>query len=159
MRGCHYDVMNDYVIGAGAVLTTGDAGTITGATLHAQTDPAIAAQVRAAIVDFESSDLASLSKIVILATGWNARRFESSVVSRLVSRESHSLADVISILADAAGTRELHLFARWYPDDVMSAALRRAQITVVAHPLEAIECAALISGQRCTRWPSPLRAA
>lgn len=46
--------MNDYVIGSGAVLTAGPNASIAAATLHAQTDAAIAAGVRAALVDFES---------------------------------------------------------------------------------------------------------
>ncbi len=151
--------MNDYVIGSGAVLTAGPNAGIAGVSLHAQTDATIAANVRAAVVDFESSRLSDLSAVVIVASGWNAARVRSKLVSPLLERGECSLADVTETLARAAGTSEVHFFARWLPDDSLVNALRRAGITAVAHPLEAIRQAALISGQKYSRWPSPLRAA
>jgi hypothetical protein len=151
--------MNDYVIGSGAVLTAGPAAAIAGATLHAQTGSAIAASVRAALIDFEASSMSELSKVIVVGTGWTSARVKSELVGPLLARENCSLADVIGLLAKACKTDELHLFARWLPDDVMTAALRREGITVVAHPLESIRQAALISGQTYSRWPSPLRAA
>jgi hypothetical protein len=69
------------------------------------------------------------------------------------------LADVISTLAAATGSREVHLFAHWLLDDATSSALEKSGIRVLAHPLEDIGQAALISGQRFERWRSPFRAA
>ncbi len=151
--------MNDYVIGSGAVLTAGPNASIAGATLHAQTDAAIAASVQAAILDFESTNGADLSKIVAVATGWNRGRVRAELIDPLLSQGACTLADVIGLLAHGAQTAEVHLFARWLPDDVLTAALGLERITVVAHPLESIRQAALICGQSFTRWPSPLRAA
>ncbi|MGD0967573.1 MAG: hypothetical protein ABR949_04730 [Candidatus Aquilonibacter sp.] len=151
--------MNDYVIGSGAVLTAGPNAGIAGATLHAQTDAAIAASVRAAVVDFESSSAADLSKIVVVAAGWNAARVQAELVEPLLARRACTLADVLALLAGGAQTREIHLFARWLPDEVLTAALARESITLVVHPLESIRQAALICGQSFSRWPHPLRAA
>lgn len=151
--------MNDYVIGSGALLTAGPHATIAGATLHAQTDPLLASNVKAALVDFESTEAADLSKVLVMAAGWNGPRFRTEVVEPLLSRVECNLADVVALLAQAAGTTEVHLFARWFPDDVLVAALRRSDVTLVSHPLEAIRQAALISGQTYRRWHSPLHAA
>lgn len=151
--------MNDYVIGSGAVLTAGPNASIAGATLHAQTEAAIAAGVHAAIVDFESTSGADLSKIVVVATGWNAVRVRAELVDPLLASGSCTLADVLALVARGAKTNEIHLFARWLPDEVLTAALGREGITLVAHPLECIRQAALICGQSYFRWPSPMRAA
>jgi hypothetical protein len=151
--------MNDYVIGSGAVLTAGPKASIAGATLHAQTDAAIAAMVRAALVDFESSSPSELTKVVVLAAGWNAARVKSEFVVPLLARGECSLADILALMARATQVAEVHLFARWLPDDVLTTALLRVGITLVAHPLESIRQAALICGQNYVRWPSPLRAA
>ena len=151
--------MNDYVIGSGALLSAGPNATISGATLHAQTDPALAVQVKAALVDFESSSQGDLTRILVMASGWNGRRFEHEVIQPLLARGECSLADVLTQLATAVQADEVHIFARWFPDDMMAAAVRRAGVRLVSHPLEAIDRAALISGQTYTRWPSPLRAA
>ncbi|MGC2129282.1 MAG: hypothetical protein WA629_04200 [Candidatus Aquilonibacter sp.] len=151
--------MNDYVIGCGAVLTAGPNASIAGATLHAQTDSALAASVRAALVDFESSSCSELTKVVVLATGWNAARVRADLVSPLLARECCTLADILAQLARAAQISEVHLFARWLPDEVLTAALEREGVILVVHPLESIRQAALICGQNYSRWPSPLRAA
>ena len=63
--------MNDYLIGAGAVLTAGPQASIASATVHAQTEPALAASVHAALIDFESTTKAELTKVVVLASGSN----------------------------------------------------------------------------------------
>jgi hypothetical protein len=151
--------MNDYVIGSGAVLTAGPNASIAGATLHAQTDPSIASRVRAAVIDFESNHLAELSKVIIIGAGWTGARVSSELVQPLLARGSCSLTEVTELLARACGADELHVFARWLPDEVMTAALRRQGVTLVGLPLEAIRQAALISGQTYARWPSPHRAA
>ena len=151
--------MNDYVIGSGALLTAGPHASIAAATLHAQTDPLLAPIVKAALVDFESTEGADFSKILVVAAGWNGRRFQAEVIQPLLARVECSLADVVGVLAGAAGASEVHLFARWLPDDVLVAALRRSGVTLVAHPLEAIRQAALICGQSYSKWKKPLHAA
>jgi hypothetical protein len=55
-------------------------------------------------------------------------------------------------LAEAVGTRTLHVFARWMPDDDLIASLGGANIELIVHPLEAITQAALVSGQHHSRW-------
>jgi len=151
--------MNEYLIGAGALLTAGPAASIAGATLHAQTDPSLAGQVEAAVIDFEAGKCSELSQIVIIATGWCCARFEAEVVKPLLARGECTLADVMEQLERATGARELHLFARWLPDQALSEALHERGLRVVAHPLEVIGAAALVSGQRLSRWRSAFRAA
>jgi hypothetical protein len=151
--------MDEYFIGAGAVLKAGPAGSITGATLHAQTERLAAGEIGAAVIDFEGRHLGELSRILIVAAGWSGPRFQAAVVAPLLARHECTLTDVIGTLADATGRRVVHLFARWLPDDATSSALHKRGIHVVAHPLEAIGQAALISGQRLKRWPAPFRAA
>ncbi|MGB6600808.1 MAG: hypothetical protein WBE77_06970, partial [Candidatus Cybelea sp.] len=59
--------MDEYFIGAGALLTSGPSATIAGATLHAQPAPGLAASLKAALVDFEAVQLGQLSRILIVA--------------------------------------------------------------------------------------------
>jgi hypothetical protein len=147
--------MNQYLIAAGAVLTAGRDSSIAGATLHAETDGHLAATVEAAMVDFESSSSEELSQVVILAPGWRSSRFERDVVRPLLARGECSLVDVLEQLARATGASEVHVFARWLPDDSLTAELASRGVGVVAHPLEAIGQAALISSQRISRWRAP----
>ncbi len=151
--------MDEYLIGAGAVLTAAPQSSISGATLHAQTDPHLAARVKAAVIDFEATHPAELSRIVIVAAGWGSSRFAADVVRPLLAQSECTLADVMGLLAGATGAQEVHLFARWAPEAATSSALRAAGIRLVSHPLESIQQAALVSGQRLTRWRSPFRAA
>jgi len=151
--------MNEYIIGAGAVLTAGPSASISAATLHAQTDAAIAGMVRAAVVDFESSSLSDLSKLIVLAAGWNAQHVREELIPPLVAHGTCTLADVMGTLAAAAKVDEVHIFARWMPDELMTATLRKAGVTLVAHPLEAIRQAALVCARGLTRLPAPVRAA
>ncbi len=151
--------MNDYVIGAGAVLTAGASATIAGATLHMQVDATLARTVQAALVDFESSGKAELTKVVVVACGWNPRRVQHDLVAPLLARGECTLTDVLIALAHAAGRSEVHVFAQWLIDDMMSASAAKSGVTLVSHPLESVRQAALISGQTFSRWPSPLRAA
>jgi hypothetical protein len=150
--------MDEYFIGAGALLTAGPQASIAPATLHAQTDPKVAQQISAAVVDFEGTRLGDVSRLLIVAAGWSGGRFRAEVVRRLVERRDCALADVIAILAGATGTPEVHLFARWSPDQETLRRLTVAGISLVSHPLEAIGQAALVSGQRVARW-RPVRAA
>lgn len=157
--GCETRHMSEYLIGAGAVLTAGAAASITGATLHAQTDSPAAGEIRAAVIDFEAGSPRDLSRIVIVAAGWSPNRFESEVIQPLLARGECTLADVMERLALATDARELHLFARWLPEMNLAAVLQRKGISLVGHPIEAIEQAALVCGQRLNRWRAPFRAA
>ena len=115
--------------------------------------------VEAAVIDFEATHAWELSRILIMAAGWSPARFRSQVVHRLLDQGECALADVISTLAEATGAGEVHLFARWLPDESTSAILADRGVRVLAHPLEAIGQASLVSGQRVERWPLPVRAA
>jgi hypothetical protein len=151
--------MEEYVIGAGALLTAEPNASVAGATLHAQTDPAVASKAKAILVDFESPRVEDLSKIVIVVSGWNRQRFELAVIAPLRTRFQVTLAEILTAAATAAHAEELHLFTRWLPDEPLAAAVESAGITLVSHPLEAIRQAALISGQTYQYWKAPLRAA
>lgn len=151
--------MSKYLIGAGAVLTAGPKSSIAGATLHAQTDPQLAAQIEAAVIDVEATRPSELSRIVIVAAGWCRARFEAEVVRPLQTSRECTLADVIGALAKARGTTEVHLFARWLPHAELLKELTAAGVGLIAHPLESIDQIALVTGQRLERWRSPFRAA
>ena len=151
--------MDKYLIGAGAVLTAGPEGSITGATLHAQTDPLLAASVDVAVVDFESGRPAELSRILIVIKGWSRPRFGEAVIKPLLEARECSLGEVMAQLAAAAGVSEVHVFSRWAPDRELNATADAAGFHLVMHPLETIEQAALVFGQRVSRWRSPLQAA
>lgn len=144
--------MDEYFIGAGALLTAGPEGSITAASLHAQMEPDLAASVQAAIVDFEASELADVSRLLIVAAGWTGPRFRSAVVQKLLDQRQCELADVVLALAEGTGASEIHLFARWDPDEATTARLRDRGVAIVAHPLDAIGQAALVCGQRLERW-------
>jgi hypothetical protein len=158
-RPCQFGGMDEFFIGAGALLRTGPPASITGATLHAQTDPALKGRVEAAVVDFEAGRLAEVSRLLIVAARWSGRRFHEAVVERLLDRRECTLGDVVVILSEATGTREVHLFARWVPDHETAALLKARGIGIVAHPLEAIGQAALVSGQRLERWAKGVQVA
>jgi hypothetical protein len=142
----------EYIIGAGAILESGENGSITPANLHALVDAAIARRVKVAAVDFEGSSPSAISRLLIVAQGWNGAAFRAAVSDLLRQRRVCSLADVLATLAHGAGAGEVHLFARWLPDDETCAQLRQCGIEVVSHPLEAIEAASLVAGQRHRRW-------
>lgn len=151
--------MDEYFIGAGALLTAGPAATIRGATLHAQPGVVLARQIAAALIDFESAGADELSRLLIVAAGWSGSRFHAEVVARLLALGECGLSDVIAILAEAVQTKEIHLFARWSPDQATLASLEKSGIRILSHPLDALGQAALVSGQRVERWRVPLRAA
>jgi len=143
--------MNEYFIGAGALLTAGPNASIAGVSLHAQTDAALAPRVRAAVVDFESRDAAELSRVLVLGAGWNAARARTAVIDPLLARGACSLGELLVLLARAAETPELHLFARWLPGEALVAELAAVGVALVAHPLESIRQAALVTGTRYLR--------
>jgi hypothetical protein len=151
--------MGEYFIGAGALLTAGATASIAGATLHAQPEEGLAVQVEAAVINFESTRAGELSRILIVAAGWTGARFRAEIVRPLLDQCDCTLADVIAALAQAKGVDEVHLFAHWLPDEATLAALAGKGVRIVAHPLEAIGQAALVSGQRRARWPWSVRAA
>jgi hypothetical protein len=140
----------EYLIGAGAFLET--RGSITPAVLHANVDEALAAGVQAAVVDFEATKPEAMSRILVVAKGWNAARFRAAVTGELLARPECTLAEVLRVLARAAGTARIHLFAHYFPDEETVRTLREAGIEVLAHPLESIAAASVISGQRVTRY-------
>jgi len=140
--------MYPYFIGSGVMLAAG-------ATLHAQTDAALAASVRAAAVDFEGSEQGDLARLLVVAAGWTSSAFERVVMAPLRARGEASLADVLAALATSAGAGTVHLFAGWLPEAGLLEDLAGRGVTLIAHPLESIERAALISGQRSR---SPLAA-
>jgi hypothetical protein len=151
--------MDEYFIGAGALLTAGPAASIAGATLHAQTQAGLAPKVEAALVDFEAARLEEVSRVLIVAASWTAKRFRAEVVRKLLARGECSLVDVIATLSEATKAPEIHLFAHWALHEAAGALLAERGIRIVAHPLEAIGRAALVCGQRIERWPSRVRAA
>ncbi len=142
----------EYMIGAGAILETGEFAKVTAAMLHARVDAMLARSVKAAAVDFDGNSPGALRRLLVLVPGWNAGRFRSCVTNPLIERGACSLADVLSMLAGAAQAPEIHLFAHWLPDDATCAALSGRGIGLVVHPLETIASAAVVAGQRHTRW-------
>jgi len=151
--------MDEYFIGAGALLTAGPAASIRGATLHAQPERGLAPQVEAAVIDFESTKVGELSQILVVAGGWTSARFHDEVVRRLLEQRVCGLADIFGTLAEATGASRIHLFAHWLPDEATCSLLEARGVQVLSHPLEAIGRASLVSGQRIERWPLPVRAA
>ncbi|HEV2262718.1 MAG TPA: hypothetical protein VGR69_10570 [Candidatus Rubrimentiphilum sp.] len=144
--------MEQYLIGSGAILESGETARLTPAALHARVDPALAECVGAAAIDFEGQSLESLRRLVVIVAGWNGQRFRSEVSDTLLRRGSCSLGDVLQTLAQAVRASQVHLFSRWLPDDATYAQLQAHGVEIVAHPLEAIESAAVVAGQRHTRW-------
>lgn len=142
----------DYIIGAGAILETGESGTITPATLHANVDTALAQRVRVAAVDFEGTSAEAMRRLLIVAQGWNGAQFRTAVSDKLRAQRECTLADVLVTLAREVATDEVHLFAHWLADDTTCAELAAHGITLVAHPLESISAASLVAGQRLRRW-------
>lgn len=139
----------EYIIGAGAILES--SGGITPATLHAEAAPGLAQRVRAAVIDFEGTPAALPARILAVVAGADAARFRKAVIAPLHEKRDCTLADILSILARAAGCAELHVFAHWLPDEETCAQLRAEAIEVVAHPLESIQAASIVSGQRLRR--------
>lgn len=142
----------DYIIGAGAILETGETGSITAATLHAQVDPALAPCVQVAAVDFEGTSVERMQRLVIIGQGWNSARFRSAVSDRLREQRVCTLADVLRTLGEQTQCREVHVFAHWLADEATCRELSDNGVTLISHPLESIRAASLVAGQRCRRW-------
>ena len=141
----------DYIIGAGAILETGEGGTITPAALHANVDPALAQRARVLAVDFEGTSAQAMQRLLILAQGWNAAQFRTAVSDKLRVQRTCILADVLGTLAAQAQTDEVHLFSHWFPDDKTCALLEARGVRIISHPVESIRAASLTAGQRVRR--------
>jgi len=141
--------MNPYFIGSGMLLEAAERSTAAPATLHAQTDAALAATVHSAAVDFEGGSQADLKRLLLVSAGWTSSSFDRAVMAPLRCMAEASLADVFAAHA-ATGDGTVHLFARWLPEPDLVAALACRGVQLVTHPLEAIERAALITGARVT---------
>lgn len=142
----------EYMIGAGAILETGESAKVTPAMLHARVDAGLARAVGAAAIDFEGSSPEGLRRLLVLVPGWNASRFRGAVTDALVEQGTCSLADVLQKLAQAAGVAEVHLFSHWLPDEPTCRSLAECGIGLVSYPLETIRTAAVVAGQRHIRW-------
>jgi hypothetical protein len=147
-----YRFRMDYIIGAGAILETGESGTITPATLHANVDAALAQRVRAAAIDFEGTSVQAMQRLLIVAKGWNGAQFRAAVSDNLRARRECTLADVLTALAAQTQADEVHVFAHWLPDEGTCETLAARGIAVISHPLESISAASLVAGQRLRRW-------
>ena len=152
MRVGDTDAMNEYIIGAGAVLTAGDDAKITPATLHAEVSAGVAGIAKAVAVDFEGTSEERLRRLLLVGSGWNRKRFDTGVTAGLMASRACSFADVLAALAEAAGEGEVHLFAHWLPLAATTADLQARNVRLVVHPLESIERAALIEDQAFRRW-------
>ncbi len=141
----------EYIIGSGAILENGANGGITPAALHAHVGELLARRVRAAAVDFEGTTPATLQRLLAVIQGATPAESRKLLEEPLRTRGDCSLADVLEVLATAAGTREVHLFAHWVPGEETLEDLGRRGLALVNHPLESIQAAAMVSGQRHRR--------
>ncbi len=145
--------MDEYFIGAGALLTAGPTASIAGATLHAQPKPGLAGCIEAALVDFEATQARRGRAYPYCGGRWSGARFRAEIVGKLLDQRECTLADVIRPLRSNR-TREVHLFARWLPDEATRAFL----------PGKAFGCSRILSkplgrppcfGPTLERWHSP----
>lgn len=141
----------DYIIGSGAILESGPSGGITPASFHASIGRGATPSLLAMAVDFEGTSAQDVRKMLVVVQGANPGFVRGSVELPLRAKGDCSLADVFLTLARAAKTCEVHLFAHWLPPEETCEALRSAGVTLVAHPLETIEAASVVSGQRHRR--------
>ncbi|MDQ2664009.1 MAG: hypothetical protein M3Y18_08265 [Candidatus Eremiobacteraeota bacterium] len=144
--------MGEYIIGSGALLKAGEGASITAAALHAQVASGLASVADAIAVDFDGMSASRLRRLLLVASGWTAAAFEDTVTAHLLARGTCTLAQVMGALGCAVGTRTVHLFANWIPDEGLCRELDGEGVEIVSHPLAAIERAALIAEQRCTHW-------
>ncbi len=134
--------MSRFLVGAGVQIDLHDPTLLLPARLHVRTDPRVAAGVGAALFDFEG--IAAPDRVVLLAAGWELARVRAQLVPLLLARRRPALDDLLADLARATGERELHVFARWLPPLTLAARLRRRGVTLLAHPVEIVEAAALV---------------
>ena len=118
----------NYIIGSGAILEAGPNASITPACLHAHVDASLAHTVKAAAVDFESTRVRGYLSTIGFDCGRKRRSFRELVSDRLRAMRTCSLADVLGMLARAAGCTQVHLFAHWLPDQATCARMREEGI-------------------------------
>lgn len=140
----------EYIIGSGAILEAGPRGGITPASLHANVEIPCGS-IRAAAIDFEGTSAARVQKLVVVAQGAATAQARADIEVPLRAQGDCSLADVLRTLAQAASSNEVHLFSHWLPDEETCAELAAQGVGIVVHPLEAIQAASLVSGQRYRR--------
>jgi hypothetical protein len=140
----------EYIIGSGAILEAGPHGGITPASLHANVEVP-GGSIRAAAIDFEGTSAARVQKLLVVAQGAGTVQARTGIELPLRARGDCSLADVLWTLAQAASSNEVHLFSHWLPDEETCADLEARGVGLVVHPLEAIQAASLVSGQRYRR--------
>ena len=150
-------MMEQYLIGGGAVLEAGARSTITRATLHAQIREEC--QPKAVLIDFEAGSFADVSRLLVLGSGFTAERFETTVTAKFLQRGVCGFDDVAAILAECLETDEVHVFSRWEATAEMAAALQARGIRLRAHALDQIERAALVTETRLRIWDGPSQAA
>ena len=144
----HDGLMDSYIIGSGAILHSGAKAGAAAASLHAKVDPFLARRAKAIAIDFEGGRQADLDRVLLLVVGWNTARFAHAVLEPLATGGQATLSQALAACAVGSGQHELQLFARWLPDQTLRDEVRRFGVELVVHPLEAIESAALVSGQR-----------
>jgi len=150
-------MMEQYLIGGGAILEAGARSTITRATLHAQIRDCL--DLKAVLIDFEAGSFTDVSRLLAIGCGLTADRFESTVTAKFLQRGVCGFDDVAAMLAGNLETDEVHLFSRWVPTPEIIAALRDRGIALVVHPLDQIQRAALIAERRLQIWSGPPQAA
>lgn len=134
--------MSRFLVGAGVQIDLHDPTLLVPARLHVRTDPRLVSGVGAALFDFEG--IAAPARVVLLAAGWELARVRACLLPSLLPRRRPVLLDLLADLARATGQRELHVFARWLPSLTLAARLRRHGVTLLAHPIEIVEAAALV---------------
>lgn len=140
----------EYVIGSGAILEAGPQSGITPAALHANLD-APAGAIEAAAFDFDGTCAERICKMLVIVKGASPAAVRDGIEIPLRSRGDCSLGDVFETLASAARTRVVHLFAHWLPDEATVTHLAERGIELVAHPVESVCAASVVSGQRHRR--------
>jgi len=149
--------MEGYFIGSGAILEAGEGSKIVGATLHAQLSGDASPDV--VLVDFDGTEFAEVRQLLAVVAGYSIADFDASVASRLMAQGECTFENVVQIVAEAAGTSVVHLYAHWEPSTEMFTALESAGVTLIRHQLEDVSRAALIARHRYQAWQGGLKAA
>lgn len=147
----------EYLIATGALLEAGVTSSITPASLHAQLSRPAAS--RAVLIDFEGAQMGDVRRLLVLGVGTSATRFSEGVTTALLHRGVCGITDIAEILSQALRTPEVHLYARWTPEDQIREECRARGFTLITLPLEEISRAALICDRRFAIWEAGPRAA
>ncbi len=154
-RPCQNRGMDEYFIGAGALLTAGPEATLTAGDAPRTNRQPLGGSDRAAVIDFEAARSSELSRLLIVAAGWAAAQFRVGGCRCLTRQRECSLADVIAMLAERDRGCRGGFLRPLGPGRYHRRRLEERGIRLRAHPLEAIGQAALVSGQRLERWRAP----